>query len=295
MRRGCKVRIRSEDDEAMYRVESIKAGSATIWSLDRRTRSLGCHARRLVVVREFGDPIYPGLKSTGRVDRGGTSRRTSSSTPRTSTRWRPCSTRTRARSTPSTSTRRTTPARRTGSTTTTTSTPSTATGTASGSHSWNAADLAKRLLKPDALRADRDDRREGGELASGCSSSRSSRDSRHPDGHYRSSTPRQRPAGGFSRVDEYLFFVAMGSAQLRVEPDEESGRRPHASVAYLRRTENVRPRHRQERAEPVLSDLRRTSRQIASRRRSAPSSVDPSVKAPERGCPPSSQSGRKRR
>jgi adenine-specific DNA-methyltransferase len=45
----------------------------------------------LVVTAEFRDPIYPGLVSTGRSSGGATSRSTPSSTPRTTTPCRPCS------------------------------------------------------------------------------------------------------------------------------------------------------------------------------------------------------------
>lgn len=68
--RGCKVRIRADDDGQLYKVERATAASATIVTLneaaERQQRPVG----ELVVVREFGEPIYPGLKSLGRVDRG---------------------------------------------------------------------------------------------------------------------------------------------------------------------------------------------------------------------------------
>jgi adenine-specific DNA-methyltransferase len=56
----------------------------------------------LVYVADFRDPIYPGLKSTGKVERAATSRSMPSSTPRTITRSKHSFTPTRARSMPST-------------------------------------------------------------------------------------------------------------------------------------------------------------------------------------------------
>jgi adenine-specific DNA-methyltransferase len=71
VRRGCKVRIQSEDDGVLYRVEAVKAPTATITSFEDTPRSWDIALDDLVVVREFGDAIYPGLKSIGRGDRGG--------------------------------------------------------------------------------------------------------------------------------------------------------------------------------------------------------------------------------
>jgi adenine-specific DNA-methyltransferase len=71
IRRNCKVRIRSEDDETLYRVESVKAGTATVQSLVEVPERWDVPVDDLVVIREFGDPIYPGLRSTGTVNNGG--------------------------------------------------------------------------------------------------------------------------------------------------------------------------------------------------------------------------------
>ena len=68
--RNCKVRIKSEGDD-LYFVDAVKSGVATIRSLVDEPKFWDVAVSDLVVVREFGDPIYPGLASTGRVDRGG--------------------------------------------------------------------------------------------------------------------------------------------------------------------------------------------------------------------------------
>lgn len=79
VRKGDKVRIlplRGETpkkaDEKIWRVGSIDWGTATA-SLTALDSVDLCHASLdgVVVVAEFRDPIYPGLVSTGRVDRGG--------------------------------------------------------------------------------------------------------------------------------------------------------------------------------------------------------------------------------
>jgi adenine-specific DNA-methyltransferase len=68
--RGCKVRVLSEDDGALYRVDKVVGGDATIVSLGDPAQSWMIETSELVVVREFGEPIYPGLKSVGRIGRG---------------------------------------------------------------------------------------------------------------------------------------------------------------------------------------------------------------------------------
>lgn len=78
IRRGDKVRIlpprgsTSKGDLRLWRVETIKDGTATLYldNVDQpelEARPLG----DLVVVAEFRDTIYPGLVSTGRIERGG--------------------------------------------------------------------------------------------------------------------------------------------------------------------------------------------------------------------------------
>jgi adenine-specific DNA-methyltransferase len=71
IRRNCKVRIKSEDDDTLYRVESVKGGKATVQSLVEVPERWDVGLDDLVVIREFGDPIYPGLRSTGTVTNGG--------------------------------------------------------------------------------------------------------------------------------------------------------------------------------------------------------------------------------
>ncbi len=71
VRRNCKVRIKSEDSADLYRVENIKGATATVASLVDVPQFWDIDVSDLVVVREFGDPIYPGLKSLGKVQCGG--------------------------------------------------------------------------------------------------------------------------------------------------------------------------------------------------------------------------------
>lgn len=68
--RNCKVRVRDEPDHQLYRVIKIEGGKATIRSLSDQPKVRKIAPAGLVVVREFGEAIYPGLKSLGRVERG---------------------------------------------------------------------------------------------------------------------------------------------------------------------------------------------------------------------------------
>ena len=81
VRRGDKVRVlpprrsrRTKADEALHRVVAIertgKAATATLETLDGRA-STSAPVEDIVVVAEFRDTIYPGLVSTGSVERGG--------------------------------------------------------------------------------------------------------------------------------------------------------------------------------------------------------------------------------
>jgi adenine-specific DNA-methyltransferase len=72
IRRGCKVRIWGEDDGVLHQVDRLSKTSATISSLTEIPVQREIARTQLVVVREFGDPIYPGLEITDRVDLGGT-------------------------------------------------------------------------------------------------------------------------------------------------------------------------------------------------------------------------------
>jgi adenine-specific DNA-methyltransferase len=71
VRRGCKVRIPAEGDGLLYLVDRVTNGTATVVSIDEKASRWDIPAEDLVVVREFGEPIYPGLHSIGRVVRGG--------------------------------------------------------------------------------------------------------------------------------------------------------------------------------------------------------------------------------
>lgn len=74
IRRGLTVTDRTgEDDGEVWQATRVTAGVAHLRRADpdegvvEDTRPV----ERLVVVREFGEPIYPGLKSVGQVERGG--------------------------------------------------------------------------------------------------------------------------------------------------------------------------------------------------------------------------------
>lgn len=82
VRKNDKVRVLPErgkmpkqGNEILYRVTNVytEAGkrSADVQSLDDPEDSRSIPADELVVVAEFRDPIYPGLVSTGKVERGG--------------------------------------------------------------------------------------------------------------------------------------------------------------------------------------------------------------------------------
>jgi hypothetical protein len=58
VRRNRKVRIKSQENDALYIVDSVKKGVATIHSLVDEPGFWDIDATALVVVREFGDPIY---------------------------------------------------------------------------------------------------------------------------------------------------------------------------------------------------------------------------------------------
>lgn len=72
IRRGLTVQVESDPERTDWRVVRVRDDVA---ELQRRTQDGITTDQRplaeLVVVREFGDPIYPGLASLGRVERGG--------------------------------------------------------------------------------------------------------------------------------------------------------------------------------------------------------------------------------
>ena len=69
IRRGVKVQERKTESTETWTVRSVKAGQATLIDAD------GVESVRdvedLVVIRGFGEPIYPGLKSVGKIEQGG--------------------------------------------------------------------------------------------------------------------------------------------------------------------------------------------------------------------------------
>lgn len=75
IRRGVKVAFRDASDDAIHAVGRVAAGVATITPLrgDGADDEAPFEAPvdELVVVAEFGDPIYPGLRHLGSVRRGG--------------------------------------------------------------------------------------------------------------------------------------------------------------------------------------------------------------------------------
>jgi adenine-specific DNA-methyltransferase len=82
VRRGDKVRILpargqtpKKSDEKLWRVRSIERNgdsrAAELVALADETETITAAVEDLVVVAEFRDPIYPGLVSTGKVERGG--------------------------------------------------------------------------------------------------------------------------------------------------------------------------------------------------------------------------------
>lgn len=80
VRRGIKATLRSSTDKALYLVESIAQGTATVRLVQgdrstidpkKRADAFEVPIDDLVAVAEFGDPVYPGLKHIGSIDRGG--------------------------------------------------------------------------------------------------------------------------------------------------------------------------------------------------------------------------------
>lgn len=69
IRRGVRVVRRDQVDAAPREVAKVAHGQATTVSIDGETETVGVD--ELVVVAEFGEPIYPGLERLGSIDRGG--------------------------------------------------------------------------------------------------------------------------------------------------------------------------------------------------------------------------------
>jgi adenine-specific DNA-methyltransferase len=68
VRRGCKVRVRDASDE-LFRVQSVRDGKASIVGMDENRARLALPVGDLTVVREFGEPAYPGLRRVDRIKR----------------------------------------------------------------------------------------------------------------------------------------------------------------------------------------------------------------------------------
>ncbi|MHA7658407.1 site-specific DNA-methyltransferase [Mycobacterium sp. ML2] len=71
VRPGCKVRITSETTDTLYLVEKLVGATATIASIAEKPERWEIDRNEVVVVREFGEPIYPGFRSLGKVVAGG--------------------------------------------------------------------------------------------------------------------------------------------------------------------------------------------------------------------------------
>lgn len=69
VRRNAKVRIKAEDGDELYVVERVRNGVATIRPRVEQPESRDVPVGEVVVVREFGDPIYAGLKRIGSESR----------------------------------------------------------------------------------------------------------------------------------------------------------------------------------------------------------------------------------
>ena len=143
IRKGDKVRVLSprgslkKGDQRLWHVKGLRKNSdgrvadlELLGMAEPEIRSVSLDD--LVVVAEFRDTIYPGLISTGKVERGGSKPYHTVINGETTMSSRRCLTRIAARWTPSTSTRLITPERRTGNTTTTMSKAMICIATASG-------------------------------------------------------------------------------------------------------------------------------------------------------------------
>jgi adenine-specific DNA-methyltransferase len=69
IKRGVKVEKRTSEKSPIWLVTHVNDGVATV--LDNEGVEATCAVEELVVVREFGDPVYPGLRSVGRLECGG--------------------------------------------------------------------------------------------------------------------------------------------------------------------------------------------------------------------------------
>jgi adenine-specific DNA-methyltransferase len=68
VKRGSKVQFRAMVNSATFRVHRVVADAATLMDSDGVEQT--APVQELVVVREFGDPVYPGLHALGRLNNG---------------------------------------------------------------------------------------------------------------------------------------------------------------------------------------------------------------------------------
>ncbi|MBG6100757.1 adenine-specific DNA-methyltransferase [Micromonospora vinacea] len=79
VRKGDKVQVMADgsrdrtrvDDTGIWRVAAISGDTATLVHKADPAQLRQVPRERCVVTREFGDPVFPGLRSTGKVERGG--------------------------------------------------------------------------------------------------------------------------------------------------------------------------------------------------------------------------------
>jgi adenine-specific DNA-methyltransferase len=81
LRRAVKVALREDHDRSIFRITRLSKGEATIRRIrhpdgsaldhDEQPETRNVSSSQLVVVAEFGDPIYPGLKHLGSIHQGG--------------------------------------------------------------------------------------------------------------------------------------------------------------------------------------------------------------------------------
>ena len=73
IRRGATVEVREDVNSPVWQVRNVHNGVAQLSRREGAGQVLTAErpVNELIVVREFGQPIYPGLRSVGRIERGG--------------------------------------------------------------------------------------------------------------------------------------------------------------------------------------------------------------------------------
>lgn len=73
IRAGANVEVAAEQPTPAWKVTKVTSGKAHLRRrhTDGSVRTDAIPVGDLVVVREFGQPIHPGLRSVGRIERGG--------------------------------------------------------------------------------------------------------------------------------------------------------------------------------------------------------------------------------